>query len=212
MCLLHLHQLNSQELTYLYRMKRLSILCLVICSVLISCKKEPKVDQDQVLQDRFNGKYRLLSATSDQSVDVNMDGRASQDLLTEIPNLQNSYLELKFIERPIFNNKEDNAPLFIFSWQEQDLSYEYDKNKPWVYYVNQSYPFHFSFNSGNTEIISIPAREMTTAEAERFVVPKTLRILKDDKLQTSFVKKVYTNSGFKLLTIQLLYERWTSET
>ena len=57
----------------------------------------PKDKEINLLYERFHGKYKIISSTSSEPLDVNFDGVASTNLLQEIVALANdgSFLELR---------------------------------------------------------------------------------------------------------------------
>ena len=59
-----------------------------------------------LLYDRFHGKYEPIRSTSNEAIDVNLDGTASTDMLVEIPQLNKEYgniLELRIDKSHQFN-------------------------------------------------------------------------------------------------------------
>jgi hypothetical protein len=56
------------------------------------------------LQDRFQEKYKIISSTSSEAIDVKLDGAESTDMLAEILDLANADLELRIYKGqvPVF--------------------------------------------------------------------------------------------------------------
>ena len=68
-------------------MKNLLISTLVLIQML-GCKSNEQIPQQETrnidaLYQQFHGKYRIVNAVSNEEVDVNLDGKASTDLLLE---------------------------------------------------------------------------------------------------------------------------------
>ncbi|SDE88055.1 hypothetical protein SAMN04487996_107270 [Dyadobacter soli] len=194
------------------------------------CKKDdgPSVDPQieearklAALQDQFHGKYRLISAVADQNVDINMDGFASNNLLTEIPELQ---LENhpNIVELRIYgpNHIIANAGFLLSQgWPEQ---YIWNNNKEWdggpdfeykdglsVSYANQGTVRQFTFTE---DLKEITVQRNTNENPFRWVAPESVKINNAGLLHFVNKRYLYTKEGVKQVTIQSVYQRFTKET
>lgn len=166
-----------------------------------SCKKENLTDDTF---DRFNGKYEILSAKANYSVDINMDGSKSSELLNEIPNLSNSWLELRIINHA-------NLNLLDQMWPEQMLIYSSDTDIPIIDYIFRSTPFAFDFDKDFSNIL-VDTLNIAEKDKNHSILPRSIHILDDEIIVINFTKKLYTSEGWKLLEIESRYKRWTSAT
>ncbi len=78
-------------------MKRTILLWLAGLASLGACRQPQEVAPHQDVEGlhmRFHGKYRLVYSTSSEALDVNLDGKASTDMLEEITDLPQSSIEV----------------------------------------------------------------------------------------------------------------------
>ena len=132
-----------------------------------------------------------------------MDGSASNNLQTELPNLKHSHLELRILDQPYH--------LFSLFWQEQYLSESDNINKPFINYANQAMLFRFNFTE-NFNQITLDTSNVTPEQASRFVVPESVTVLENDIIKVVFNESVYVNYAWKTIRITNLYQRYTSIT
>jgi hypothetical protein len=180
----------------------LSLIVFFLSTLFYSCSKE-NADNKELILERFNGKYKILSSISNEAVDINMDGKSSTDLKTELPDLSRAFLELRILDQPYH--------LFSLWWPEQYLSESHDINKPNINYANQGIGFRFNFTNDFNKII-LDTTDVTSEQASRFVVPESVIILKDDIIKVVFNESVYTEFGWKTIRVTTTYQRYTSIT
>lgn len=173
----------------------------LVALVLCACKKNAAKDED-FLREKFNGKYELVTAYASQSVDMNLDGIASNDLSREILNLSAAHVELRVSK---------NVRIFTQFWQEQYLSESSNINVPHVEYAKQGMGFSFSFNE-DLKSINLDKTKVTAEQAARFAVPETVKNLANDVIEVVFDKRVYTSKGWKDITIAARYKKYTNIT
>lgn len=200
-------------------MKTTLTLILLISIGTFSCKYgssrvNPK-DDIELLYQRFHGKYRIVSSMSSEPLDVNFDGIASTNLLSEIPELNNygAHLELrvKYPDRSVF--------LFSQAWPEQYVNTYTGPNPEWngldtlsyspsysVNYAYQAGPYRFSFSEDLSQIL-VATNEK--ANKIRWVKPESVFIEAKDQLRLINKRRIYTREGVKEVTITTLYERFT---
>ncbi len=157
---------------------------------------------EELLREKFNGKYELVAAFADKAVDMNLDGFASNDLSNEILNLNAAFVEL---------SGSKNVRIFTQFWQEQYLLESQNIALPSVDYARQGIGFSFSFNE-DLKGFNLDKTKVTEEQAERFAVPESVKLLANDLIEVVFVKLVYTGSGWKDITIKASYRKFTSIT
>lgn len=203
-------------------MKTTLILTVLISLTLIGCKDrdraaDPSQDVDALYQ-RFHGKYKVLSSTSSEALDINFDGIASTDLLKEIPALTDNraFLELrvKYPDRSVF--------LFTQFWPEQYVYTYTGPNQQWngadtlsynatysVGYAQQAAPYSFSFSPDLSQIL-VKANEK--ADPIRWVKPELVSIEEKDRLRLTNKRRIYTRTGVREVIVTTVYERFTMVT
>ena len=210
-------------------MKRYFILGALLISGVLGCKKDgdstdPKIEEARKLaelQAHFHGKYRLISATADQELDINMDGVTSKSLIAEIPDLQFEN-NPNIVELRIYGPSSviaNSSFLLSQGWPEQ---YIWNGNKEWdggpdfeykpglsVSYANQGTVRTFAFSD---DLKTITVQRQEKENPFRWVAPESVKI--DDARRLHFVNKryLYTHDGIKQVTIRSVYERFTKDT
>ncbi|REA63994.1 hypothetical protein DSL64_00005 [Dyadobacter luteus] len=209
-------------------MKNLLISTLVLIQML-GCKSNEQIPQQETrnidaLYQQFHGKYRIVSAVSNEEVDVNLDGKASTDLLTEIEeltigSLTNPYSEIR-IYKPSQLNPEASF-LFTQAWPQQFV--RMGNGKVWdglemiAYNPNYSFAYDmkvvvrkFDFSEDLKQLTVVP----DNSEAPIFLQssPKSVSVLDDGKIVVTADRKIYTSEGVKQITVTTTYERFTMTT
>jgi hypothetical protein len=173
---------------------------IILLSLCNSCKKD-KVDNQT--SKNLHGKYAIVSATTDNRVDVNFDGVSSIDLLKEIPALERSYLELI---------RRGNSGPYIYSqfWQNQyfqsmsaAIPTKYDPEVV-VNYMNQPTVASFTFREDESELVL----SRSTVDSA-FPLPGNVTILPDDQVRVRMFKDIYTMSGWVKISIDIVYKKFT---
>jgi hypothetical protein len=188
--------------------KLLRYTCVFCLLITLSCKKSETTDalnqKNTQISQRFKGKYAIVSAISDQAVDVNLDGIKSSDMLQEIPNLKYSYVELR-----LSSDLKDN--LFVQFWQNQAFPYG---NTPTSYnpgfnvlYANQATTGLFNFNDQLTRLNLF--RTDSTSQKD-FPLPRLVEVIGDDQIHIPTEKTLYTRAGMVPVTIDVVYKRFTN--
>lgn len=156
------------------------------------------------------GNYRLLSARTDQGVDLNNDGLVSNDLVTEIDEFDfqfiKSYLEVrprkhnntsfKFISIPFPH------PNFLFGFPE-------DPNGFMVYTTNfiNGTGYRYDYNE-KTKIISLEREDNAAATEATWGRLEEIKVKQANILELEITKSYYDFHTAQLLTIKItaLYE------
>lgn len=158
-----------------------------------------KTDANDSFLKQLNGRYVIVSAKSDIASDVNQDGVSSTNLLTEIPELKSSFLELIA--------KGEGPYIFSLFWQNQ---YFQGTNLPpqnfdpsvIVQYMNQATVADFTVDKHHRNLMlsrSIPDTE--------FPLPTSVEILDNQNIRISMFKHMYTTSGWINLDITIEYKK-----
>ena len=211
-------------------MKTLLLLCPILLSVMLGCKKDdPVLDPEIIeaqkvaaLQNQFHGKYGIVSSVSNEAVDVNMDGVTSTDLFKEIdilPSEKNHHFDVEvriYGPNPLFA-----GPAYIFnqSWPEQYIRLE---NEAWTGGPGLNYDpalrmdflrqgtarqFHFS-----KDLKSLNVLASDNENPFRWVKPESVTVDPSGRLVIVNKRFLYTKNGVKQVSITSVYERFTKET
>jgi hypothetical protein len=90
-----------------------SILLSLCFLLFFSCKKEEPEDPFSALYDKFNGQYAHMFSISERAVDLNMDGSASNDLVSENREIANSTIVIRVYT--------SNVHLFVLGWPVENI-------------------------------------------------------------------------------------------
>ncbi len=161
----------------------------------------------EALYQRFHGRYKIVSSTADEAVDLNMDGQSSTDLKNELVNLPNSELELRI-------KNSGSSYLFYEFWQEPCFGNPSGGDLPPVYnpsliinYCNQGVGRTFDFSADLKSIYLGP--ESPTTDTMRYTRPSSVVIKDGDMIEIIKIKRFYTFSGWKYVRVVTLYKRYT---
>lgn len=203
-------------------MKTALIFILLVSIGTVGCKNQdtkvnPK-DDIKLLYQRFHGKYKIISSTSSEPLDVNFDGVSSNNLLKEIGELNNygAFLELRV--------KTPDPSVFLFSqfWPEQYIHTYRKPNSDWngrdtlgynqaysVSYAQQAIPYRFSFTDDLSQILVTSSGK---ADEFRWIKPESVFVEEKDRLRLINRRHIYTRTGVKEVTVITIYERFTMTT
>lgn len=189
---------------------------------MLGCKEKdttiaPK-DNIEALYQRFHGKYKIISSSSSEAIDVNFDGVASRDLLKEIAELNDygALLELRV--------KNPDRSVFLFNqfWPEQYVHSYTGPNFDWngldvleynptysVMYAQQTVPYSFTFTDDLSQVLVIPNE---IPEKARWIKPETVFVQEQNRLRLTNRRRIYTRTGVKDVIVTTVYERFTMTT
>lgn len=181
----------------------------------------PAPNEDgSVLYPQFHGKYKVITSTSSEPLDVNLDGNASTDMMQEIPELTTGpqyYVQLN-IYGP---SKNSPKPSFIFSqwWPEQYIrlgSQEWDGGQLLDYspdyrvaYLTQGSFRSLSFSPDLKQITVNPGQN---EDPFRWVRPESVTVEDSGRLRVVNKRRLYTRAGVKEVVVTTVYERFTMST
>lgn len=183
---------------------QISLLFFLACislSTLYSCEKEESGDNDKLVT-RFQGKYKIVRATSDRPVNLNLDGSTSTDLFAEIPNLDKAFLTLRL---------NTGGEKFIYSqlWPNQFIRETGSGGTSYTVYVDfasQATAANFTIDLQENKFNFY--RDWIDPD---FPLPVSLTVLSNNNLELQMVKKIYTSGEWININVKVEYERFTTE-
>ena len=194
--------------------KRLLLWCAGL-ACLAACRQPEEVSpQPDVipLYNRFHGKYSLVHATSSEAVDVNLDGKASTDLLDELTDLRQTNIEVRIYGKTPFN--PEPSFLFAHQWPKQ----EFFPEKPAGYvpglqprYATKVVVRSFAFDPSLTELVLETPASML-ADPDLYTPLQSVTVQTGDRIEVTFTKRLYTSAGWKTVRVTSLYARYTMTT
>jgi hypothetical protein len=183
---------------------------------------QPKPHQDfEDLHQQFHGKYKIVSAVSSDAIDVNMDGNATTDLISEIEVLTTGTITSPYSEI-IINEPSGSNPnrkfLFVQAWPQQFV--RLGGGKSWD--GMEMIPFHadytfaydmkvvyrqFDFSPDLKQLIVVSGKEEDPVFSQS--APKHVLVLGDGRIEVVANRKIYTSNGVKQVIVTTTYERFT---
>lgn len=138
-----------------------TILLFILFLGFVSCSS----DDNDIVDNTFSGRYKVVSILSDKKIDLNNDGRESEDLLNEMsdihkvtvvlapptydPNSMGNYAEV----RPL-NGSTNDARLIDFNYPCQVFIYEAEGDYSVMTYLSRFNNYSYEYTSdGQIEII-----------------------------------------------------------
>ncbi len=194
-------------------MKKFLFFLLSSVSLFIACKKEIPASKKRAMQqaeirELYHGKYKLVSSYSSVPLDINSDGKASDNLMAEIPELQfDSWVEIR-IPASTYLFKNGNG-LFDWFWPEQYL-YEIDNEKVSVNYASQSSPRNCDILKNNKEIILFEYEGNKDKPAYRWPLPDKVTIESTTFIKVVCTRSFYTKDGWQTAETISLYEKFSN--
>lgn len=189
-----------------------TLLFLSVAAALSSCqndKQAPEPSEDiAALREQFHGKYQLLSATSNQAVDLNGDGQASANLVEEIPALVESNVEVRIGRFPL---KEDYIGFIDQSWQTQFLVPVRGYSDSLVVggFVNAMTHRSFTFNAARTQLLT---EQLPTVANDQYPAPVSIMVVNSEELVVVTNRTVFVHSTWQPVRITARYKRYTKIT
>jgi hypothetical protein len=184
---------------------------ITICLIfLISCNKNESKEKLEQLIEKFHGKYGVISSVSTKAVDLNMDGSASTDLLSENPEISNSGLELRILNtsNQFFEEKWPVENIVIPGGEIFDST---------IYHP--AYSVYYAIYS-NTSSCRIDADYKSIELLEDFqqnptntlISVESITIEENEILKVTSIRKLYTMNGWIKTKIESRYKRYTTTT
>ncbi len=191
------------------------LLCFALLAGLVSCKQTAEIAPSEdvtTLQARFHGKYKPISSTSSEALDIDQDGKASTNMLQEIAALQNQPIEVHIYGKSQYNAEPSFS--FVHYWPRQEfrpaVPQGYDPTVKVSYYTSVVH-WDFAFDQSLTQL-QLQPQPPTLTDPEFYTPPQAVTVKEKDRLEVTLTKRLYTTSGWKTVQIVTLYELYTKAT
>ncbi|MFA8433553.1 MAG: hypothetical protein ACEPOZ_03455 [Marinifilaceae bacterium] len=183
-------------------------LLITICTIVfIGCNKKESNENFEQLKEEFHGKYELISSVSKDSIDLNMDGTASTNLLLENPQISNSSLEIRILndQKQLFEEKWPVETILTPSGGTLDPgSYHSSYSILYALYIN---PFTCRFDD---DFKSIHLLEDIRKNSTNTLISIESIIIEGNKtIKVTTIRKLYTKKGWITTKIESRYKRYT---
>ena len=154
---------------------------------------------------KFHGRYKLTKSTASEPVDMNFDEKKSYDLLSEIPSLSNTYLQLnvykggniftQFWQEPYFKKSYDNFPV---DFNPENIVMDY----------NLQAESHFFEFTSDLKKIKVIRNKNSGSTDYKWTLPESVNVVSDELIEIITNRKMYTSDGVKMIKITSLYKRY----
>lgn len=199
----------------------------VVASVLLgtlltacSHNNEPAPNENvATLHQQFHGKYKIIRATSDIPVDINLDGKSSTDMVREYDYLTQSELRIDVngpgLYRPgnIFSFyqmwPEQYVRTMAGEWAGEVIAYEKGASSG---LASQGTTRRFTISPDLKTIEVQPNTDKITEQGFRWVRPESVTVEPYGMLTVVNKRRVYTSAGVKEIYVTTLYQRYTMTT
>ncbi len=184
---------------------------------LSSCDQSDPELNYEVLKKRFNGKYEIISASSEVAIDLNMDGKASINLFEENEEILESEIVLNIYEDAnIFTERWPIEYIGVKPGQLDSTIYNPSYSVTYAEYALSNY-FQFDENQNKIELIDpTPILYYGVVDTiiidARFVFPDSIVIEEDETLTVTSRRKLYTFYGYMTVQVTASYKRYTKVT
>lgn len=188
---------------------------LIVASTLmiLGCSKSDLEEHHDSLKENFNGRYEIVSATSEIAVDLNMDGNTSNNLLEENTEIFESEISLRIYEdSKIFTEHWPIEYIGVKAEEEIDSTiYNPSYTLDYAKYAITSY-FQFGENQDVIELIDPEPILNNGVIDTRFVFPDSIIIEDDDIIAVISTRRLYTFNGYLAVQIVAKYKRYSKLT
>jgi hypothetical protein len=189
-----------------------TLLLLSVAAALSSCQNDQQVPEPSediaALREQFQGKYQLLSATSNQAVDLNGDGQPSVNLVAKVPTLVESDVEVRIGHFPL---QEDYVGFIDQSWQTQYLTpvRGYPDSLVVGGFVNALTHLSFNFNAARTQLLP---EQLPRVANDQYPAPVSITVVNAEELLVVTDRTVFVHSTWQPVRITVRYKRYTKIT
>ncbi|WP_256009786.1 hypothetical protein [Desertivirga xinjiangensis] len=167
----------------------------------------------KALYEKFNGKYEIISSTSSEPVDINGDGNKSNDLLNEIPFLNESKVEIR-ISTDVLKNKYSG--IFEQFWPEQYFTIDGKLQEPEIFdssinisYQVQGLPRNVYIKE-ELRIIEV-IEENEVPNGKRHTIPSSVSYKNDNTIEIETEKALLMREGWKTIKLNSIYRRTSTK-
>lgn len=164
---------------------------LFLAVVFMGCKKQTNTkDINKDTFDKLDGYYALESAFTQEPIDINLDGKLSKDMLSEIPDLKLSTINVVVYSKgktffTLWPEEEKVSESNLFSYNLKGLLYEFN-------FDGQS---RINLKDVNDPILK-----------DKFLPPENIT-LNNDRISADFTKTINTSIGKQKIVIHTVYKR-----
>lgn len=175
----------------------------------------------KALYQQFHGRYKVLLSIANEALDVNLDGKASVDMMLEIPELATG--PQYYIQLTIYGSSQHSpTPSFLFTqwWPEQYIrigsGQEWDGGQLLDY--NPSYRVAYLMQGGTRRLSFSPDLKQILVQPNenekpfRWQRPESVAVENTGRLRVVNKRWLYTGAGVKEVLITTVYERFTMST
>jgi hypothetical protein len=181
---------------------------LLTLGALVGCRERALAPSEDTaaLHNRFHGQYKIVSATANKAVDLNRDGQASTDLLTEISELGLNQSRLNVLIR------DNGLKWFEELWPQPIIARNWNYSSPDSVMLN-GYLFNplardFTFDKPVTSLLVEPG-SADKANGGRTPAPETVTIEGDGQLRVVTLRLLYIGKSWQPVRITTVYKRFT---
>jgi len=177
-----------------------------LCTIIFfSCNKNESNENLAQLKEKFHGKYEMISSTSSNAVDLNMDGISSTYLLDENSEIARAELELRIYSNNNFLFEEKWPVEYISNSSGEIVDSTYTIN--YALYCNiESFQFTDDYKSLQLQGSLNQASVNTLKSIESIVVEE------NEIIKVTTIRKLYTKKGWITTKIESRYKRYTTAT
>ena len=159
--------------------------------------------------DKFHGKYKIIKSTTNEAIDVDLDGAKSNDLLKEIPTLPNSILELRIYKGGYMFNQSWQEPFFSKAIESFPTNYTPENKLLGYNSQGELHTFEFTLDYKTIKVI----RSKTSGSTDyKWTLPESVNVVGDELIEIITNRKMYTSDGIKMIKITSLYKRYQKST
>lgn len=195
------------------------VICLLSGIWLAGCSpNDPAPNEDvNALYQRFHGKYKPVNSVASEPVDVNLDGKRSDNLFLEYNYLEEHTLEIYILGPSKYRSA--NSFHFVQFWPEQYVRTGFStqwNGEPLDYsssyfadFAQQGSTRQFSFS---TDVKRISVQPNENENSFRGGRPESVTVEANGRLRVVNKRKLFTTTGVKEVVITTVYERYTMST
>jgi hypothetical protein len=159
--------------------------------------------------EKFHGRYKITKSTTSELIDVDLNGQKSDDLLSEIPSLSDTFLQLSIHSKGNTFIQFWQEPTFLKS--ERNFPTEYNPENILMGYNLQGEVHTFEFTSDYKKITVIRNKNSGSTDY-KWTLPESVTIVGDESIEIITNRKMYTSDGIKMIKITSLYKRFQKTT
>jgi hypothetical protein len=183
---------------------------IVLTVLLVGCSKDAPFGNLEQLKEQFQGKYEVISSSSEDAVDLNMDGLTSTDLLSENPELAKSGLELRILDadKHLFEEKWPVENITVTDDRPFDpTSYRPSYHIMYALYINPSL-CQFDNDCKSIHLLD----DLQQHPTNTLIRIESISIEENGIIKVATIRKLFTMTGWVTTKIASRYKRYTMDT